>query len=444
GRLDKRRFDALAGYARRPEIALIMDELVWFADRDERVLGMVVNDRIDHDFGWVVFGRDEIERYRAIDVNASHPTYEEAELALFAAMRSAIEGPPEFFHQGDAHRAPIDFFAPVVAEEKLNSSFSLLLNDKRYSPARGLIEAMMRSHEDLDGNFVEKFQTAGFDPQLWELYLWATFIELGYVQISDSPTPDFILRSMRGKLAIEATSANPPQNGGVPAPKTKAEFVDYLENYVPIRLGNALKRKLNHRPHYWTTPDAEGLPFCLAIQDFHKLGAMRQVVSAATEYVFGVRHSLVEGRLKVERLKRHKYGRKQVQSGFFKLKNAENISAVIVNPQGTLMKFNRIGFVAGFGDPNIKMTRKGVRRNDANAVAPGPTHFVHDIDLAYQEPWVEGMVVLHNPNARIPLDPELIPGAAHEFLQEDGRILSLLPEFHPLFSETGISVDQNG
>lgn len=53
GRLDKRRFDALAGYARQPEIALIMDELTWFADRDERALGMVVSDRIDDDFGWV-------------------------------------------------------------------------------------------------------------------------------------------------------------------------------------------------------------------------------------------------------------------------------------------------------------------------------------------------------------------------------------------------------
>jgi hypothetical protein len=58
----------------------------------------------------------------------------------------------------------------------------------------------------------------------------------------------------------------------------------------------------------------------------------------------------------------------------------------------------------------------------------------------YCESWIEGAVVLHNPRARIPLDPAHIPGAAHEFLQEDGRIMSLLPEFHPLFSGTEILV----
>jgi hypothetical protein len=63
--------------------------------------------------------------------------------------------------------------------------------------------------------------------------------------------------------------------------------------------------------------------------------------------------------------------------------------------------------------------------------------FVHAVhDPGYTEAWVEGMVVLHNPNAVIELDPELIPGARHEFLQPDGRIMSLVPEFHPLFSET--------
>jgi len=51
------------------------------------------------------------------------------------------------------------------------------------------------------------------------------------------------------------------------------------------------------------------------------------------------------------------------------------------------------------------------------------------------------MVVPHNPNARVPLDPALIPGANHEFLQEDGGIISLLPEFHPYFSQTAIAIE---
>jgi hypothetical protein len=52
------------------------------------------------------------------------------------------------------------------------------------------------------------------------------------------------------------------------------------------------------------------------------------------------------------------------------------------------------------------------------------------------------MVVLHNPHARLPLDPMLLEGAAHEFLQPDGRIMSMLPIFHPFFSETAVGIEE--
>ena len=76
-------------------------------------------------------------------------------------------------------------------------------------------------------------------------------------------------------------------------------------------------------------------------------------------------------------------------------------------------------------------------RGEHNEDDPRPRYFVHDVsEPGYSESWIEGMVVLHNPNARIPLPPPLIDGASHEFLQEDGRLMSLFPEFHPYFSET--------
>jgi hypothetical protein len=37
-----------------------------------------------------------------------------------------------------------------------------------------------------------------------------------------------------------------------------------------------------------------------------------------------------------------------------------------------------------------------------------------------------------------------LEGAAHEFLQEDGSIMSLLPDFHPHFSQTAIAISPNG
>ena len=440
GSLDPRRFEALAGYARHPMITLITDEIGWFACPAERVLGIVVADRIDGDFGWVVFGRDETLRFRAIDVNTSHPTADDAHRALFTAMEKAAGEPDEAFHQGDSEKAPVDFFAPMISDERLHPSFRTLVSEDRFSPAREIISAMMRYHEDLDGRFVENFQAGGFDARLWELYLFATFNELGFVQASAKHVPDFILQSNLGALAIEATSANPPDDGPQPLPESPKDFKRYLENYIPIKIANALKSKLNRKPPYWDAPDLEDIPFCLAVQDFHADGMMRFIVPAVTEYVFGVRHIIENGGIKIERIKVHRYGKRKAQSGFFCLPGAENVSAVIVNPQGTLPKFNRIGFISGFGNPDVRMVRSGLQRNDGNLASPAPTPFRQEVDTTYSESWVEGMVVLHNPEARIPLDPNLIPGAAHEFLQDDGRIMSWLPNFHPFLSQTSISL----
>ena len=129
-------------------------------------------------------------------------------------------------------------------------------------------------------------------------------------------------------------------------------------------------------------------------------------------------------------------------SGFFQLPNSENISAVIVNPQGTLVKFNRLGYVAGFGDRRVRMTRLGFRRHDGNQVDRGSLSFTDEVHApGYTETWVEGMIVLHNPAARYPLDPGLLPGASHEFLQPDGQIMSLIPESPVLFSQTSIHLE---
>lgn len=130
-------------------------------------------------------------------------------------------------------------------------------------------------------------------------------------------------------------------------------------------------------------------------------------------------------------------------SHFFGLPESENVSAVMLNPVGTIPKFNRMGFLAGFGDRRIKMTHSGIRRGEIDPDGPGPLSFSRDVHApGYVEKWIEGTVILHNPNARIPLDPELIPGANHEFLKPDGSILSMLPEFQPYSSGTAIVLDE--
>lgn len=439
--LSEQRFEALAGYTRRVDLITVLQEAAWFSTPDERLLGVVTWDRIDRDFGWVLLGRDQRLRFRGIAVDASLPSFEGARAGLHTAMAAQALKPDHAFHQGDEEGEPVDFFTPIVPQARLNTTFSILLEDPRYSPARELIDAMMRFYEDVDGNFIEQFQTTGFDPRVWELYLFATFTELGFARDERATVPDFLLTGPKGKIAVEATTINPPQQGDPPKPTTLAEARVYLENYVPIKMARALTRKLYHKSRYWTAPGANDIPFIIALQDFHAPRSMSRVIMPATEYVFGVRHSMVGGARKIERIRKHVYKRAHAPSFFFGLPESENVSAVMLNPLGTIPKFNRMGYIAGFGDRRLKMTHAGIRRGEIDPAGPGPLPFSRDVHAeGYEEKWIEGAVVLHNPAARIPLDPELIPGANHEFLQEDGSIMSLLPDFQPYSSGTVISL----
>jgi hypothetical protein len=165
-----------------------------------------------------------------------------------------------------------------------------------------------------------------------------------------------------GFVGVEATSANPPNAGDVKPPSDEAEFIAYIENYVPIKLARALRRKLEKKKPYWDAVEMKDVPFIIAVQDFHSPGAMRMITSAMTEYVFGVRHSVDDDGRRIEWINEHVWGNSREKSGFFRLSNAENISAVIVNAQGTLPKFNRMGYLAEFGNRRVRMVRTGFAR----------------------------------------------------------------------------------
>ncbi len=386
----------------------------------------------------MLLGRDRLRRFRGIDMAISIPTIGAARKALDAKLQEQAAKPDESYYQGDEVGTAVDFFAPRVDPGKLHPTFKRLISDEKLSPAREIIAAMMRYHEDVDGNFVEQFQTTGFDARLWELYLFAVLNEAGYGRITGSEIPDLIGSGLLGEMGIEAVTANPPQSGKTPALTSKDELNDYIQNYIPLKLAKGLTRKLRHKRPYWREPAMNGVPFLIGIQDFHAPGSMKMIVPAATEYVFGYRHSREGSKTKIDKIAEHRVGESAEPSGFFNLGDAGNVSAVVVNPQGTLMKFNRMGLLAGFGSPRVKMRRTGILRREGKPGGPEPQPFVQDVTPESHESWIEGMVVLHNPRAQIPLEPHQLPGANHEFVRSDGRILSLLPEFHPYFSETSI------
>jgi hypothetical protein len=133
-------------------------------------------------------------------------------------------------------------------------------------------------------------------------------------------------------------------------------------------------------------------------------------------------------------------GDKKIPAAFFTQPLTENISAVLANPAGTIVKFNRMGFLAGFGERDLLLTRTGkAYRGSVNPeVFSAAVH-----SSGYTETWVEGLNVYHNPNALHPLDPHVFPGAAHH-TSRDGRILSRMPPFHPIGSITSLIVPTDG
>jgi hypothetical protein len=419
-----------------------MHELAWFEAGNERVIATLIVD-VDGEFLGIILARDLLERFRWVGSTGHFETPEEALVDLNRKIRHLLPNLEEERQQGDERGRTVDFFSPLVDAAKLHPHFRKLASGDGFSAAREIIGAMMRWHEDVDGNFVEQFQTAGFDARLWELYLFAVLVEADLEVSHPKPAPDFLARGLNGEFALEATTINPSagsdhRGGSTPNLQTDEGRMEYTLNYLPIRYAGPLTNKLSKE--YWKRSSVTGKPLVIAIQDFHASMSMTYSGSALPAYLYGFTQSAERGQdgkltIRTSKIQEHKWGDKVVPSGFFSLPGAENISAVMFNSSGTISKFNRMGVRAGFGAGNVVLIRRGHAWDpDPNASVPRP--FMHIVGEGYPETWVEGMDVFHNPSALNPLDPDLLPGAAHHRLLEDGQVETISVAWKPMESPT--------
>lgn len=447
-RISEIRFNALAGYCRTPEAPLFAQELAWFEAASERVLGVLIRDRVDGDYGGIILGRDRNRRFRGIGMCAFHSSPDEALAALRDEVERLATAPDDEYFQGDERGSAADFFAPRAPRDRLNGGFLKLAEDEGFSPARGVIEPMMRWYEDADGNFIEQFQTAGFDARIWELYLFAVFVEVGYRIDRTQAVPDFACVGCGGDLDVEAVTVGPTRDeaGNVipPPPHDSPEAMHaYRREYMPIKYGSALTSKLAKR--YWERANVAGRPLLFAIHDFHAPRSMLFTQSALPVYLYGVDHDWEHDQsghltIRPRKVETHRWGEKVIPSGFFNLPGAENVSAVLFSNSGTISKFNRMGLRAGFGSTRVRLVREGFAV-DHDPDASEPRSFRLEVnDPSYAEAWVEGVEVFHNPGAKLPLDPSMVPGAAHHRLLPDGLMESITPGWHPLSSVTFVFI----
>lgn len=338
-----------------------------------------------------------------------------------------------------------DIFSPRTLGPSLHPGYLTLHSSRGSAPARQLIEETWEQFVDRDGNFIQQFQTSGFDARTWELFLFAFLLnDTGATFDWSQASPDFAVTIGGQKLFIEAVTANPSQVASrvIQCATDDVETLDRNEAY-PIRLGSALYSKLRRK--YWEMPHVVGHPLILAIQDFHEPDSLYHSSDSIAQYLYGTRGSWYydqSGQLHISAtpIEKHQLGTKVVPSGFFGLPEAENISAVIFGNTGTVSKFNRMGYAKGYASENgLIFIRHGFcYDHDPNSAHPQRFVFTLGDENAPKESWHEGLSVFHNPFARIPLHTDLLPCAYH--FQHEGKLKSFVPDFHPFVSQTLVIV----
>lgn len=442
-RLVRARFDLFAIGTRNSLIAFFVEELSYWSDLDENVIGVVCRDRTDSDFGWALLVRDRLGRFRCVlhDHSIISERKAEAILRLRIAEIGRAGDLAQLGIQGDETNAPIDLLTviPGTRPEQLHPYFTQLLHQPGRAPARAVLREIGPWLTAADPHFVKEFQRHQFDQRLWELYLWAAFREGGY-DVTHSEAPDFRVSAPSLAFAVEATTVAPSESGVLsqhPDPKTPEEMAAFLADYMPIKYGSSLTNKLKRRSAagkaYWEEDEAAGLPFVIAVADFHKpasgdeLGSMTYTQSAIWSYLYGftAHGEKIDGKLTISTrmLSSHTFNGKMIESGFFNLPDAENVSAVIFSNAGTIAKFDRMGVLAGYAPPNYRYIRSGFRYDPDPNAAVGK-RFTEEVGSeGYSEGWADELQVFHNPKALRPLPRECF-GALHQYFFEDGHLIT--------------------
>lgn len=336
-----------------------------------------------------------------------------------------------------------ELFKPVVPVDRLSSHYLHMQTHPSAEPAKMMAEAVFRYFPNPDGNFVEQFQTTGYDSRIFELYLFAYFYYSGFSVNRDFDQPDFIIKRNRINVAIEATTVNPiqltpPEPAREIHEMSDEEFQKRLSDELPIRFGSPLFSKVNKR--YWDLPQCQDLPIVLAVEAFFEEGSLYFSDSSLSQYLYGLKHFpdwTEDGRLvvKTSAIEGHMWNAKIIPSNFFKQPDTEHISAVIFSNSGTYAKFQRMGYRAGYYRGNLTFIRKGICYNfKPNATKPLP--FSYNLEEPpITETWGQGLMVLHNPNALHPIPRDYFPDAAESYL-EAGVVKTDLPPFYPYMSQT--------
>jgi len=330
-------------------------------------------------------------------------------------------------------------FKPIVDESKHSKDYKVV-TQRGYVPAAQMMEKCFKHFNDKDGNFVEQFQTTGFSPRLWELYLNTFFVSEGFSIDGSMASPDFCLSKADSTIFVEAVTTNKSETGHLANIEIGNSFEEQRKFHI-AQMSKTLWSKVQKK--YWDKDHVKGLPLIFALECFHDEKSLLWSDSPLIDYLYGKSfswHRDENNQLVIENSDETSVdiGGKPIPSGLFNLEGTRNISAVIFSNSATVSKFLRMGKQKWPKFPHV-VTRMGTSyKHDKNATTPDLFHYeVGNFDSP-KESWGSGLTVFHNPNASFPLDPMLFPDLPQGYYRDGNFVMVGIPPFHPMTSITTV------
>ncbi|HFD2105368.1 TPA: hypothetical protein ACF2D5_003793, partial [Acinetobacter baumannii] len=333
----------------------------------------------------------------------------------------------------------LDLFTPIVESEKQHKIFKLLLNEAMYAERNVLLD-WANGFVDRDNKFVKEFQTT-FESSFWELYLNKILksenIDIDYKHHA----PDFVCNKNNSAFCIEATIANPEQDG-LPAYGFGGEYLDFEIDFKEfnrksiIRIANSIVSKAQKfKKSYKNLSHVNGKPFILGLNSFdrphsHFIG--HRGLIAVLYGIYLNEEKAISDKLNYLPRERMDFIEKdngaEIPLGFFTTSEYEDISAVIYNPYATWGKVRALAEVTEANKTtffNALYTRDDVSEST----------LIPDIHKGipkeeYTESIFDGLYIFHNPHAKYPFPDFLFndPHIAHFSVDDHGNLLESVGE----------------
>ena len=257
-------------FTRTPSVKMINKELEYYQSDDEKLIGFVSFDNIDHTYHAILFDRNSLGYYENVDMRLDYDTIDEARTSLAEMLDGYVREDDALKRSGKKN----DYYTLVAEKSQIHPNFMILRDDGFYCAAKKVIEEVGYQHIDIDGNFTNQMQSInGFDARIWELYLWCYFREEDFEFDTTHDAPDFMLHKCGEEVAVEAVHIKRTQSLDEETAEMNIETIfEKLRNEMPVMFGSSLYSKLKHENQnqkYWELPHVKNKPLVFAIADFH-------------------------------------------------------------------------------------------------------------------------------------------------------------------------------